>query len=306
MRITCKFLPFADGFLKGYFSKTFVYTGLRDDFQHMYCDGLANGSPEDPARMVEYLTHMVEEVFAESRREWQQDFWASKAVQSEDGKQTLLDHIAAGAYSYTKAQVQNMDDLSIPTLADPLVEWMGRVLISAALNSQGCFIHCLWQPDCHTAPDEFRYCVRDDTVCRPSCLWSRNRYPPWLLPLYGHEELNKGEVWFDLETLVSDSYNNYQNDGIEAETRMPDLADFLNPVTKHNVFAKANRLAVCWDPHNRYPMGILGEYGKEMKAVNHIPFSCGQNGDEFKIFSEVAHWVNLYDFDLLEDKALRK
>lgn len=181
-----------------------------------------------------------------------------------------------------------------------MTETFKNSLISAALKSQMCHLHCTAAAPGHENDCAFwteaggadlsksRFCPRPGVVCQAQC-WRNSKHSK-VMELYGVKELTSDDsIWnFDFGSFLQDSYDHWQDHRGQPDQMFPSVDDLLNDQV---VDPFGSFLPVCYDEHST-PLNFFA-YEKS------IPCTCGDRyGNETAMFFKAAgfeSWVGLQD-----------
>lgn len=173
-------------------------------------------------------------------------------------------------------------------------------LISAALKSQMCHLHCSpaapgKENDCGGFKDKdgaeeskCRFCPRPGVVCQAQC-W-RNSKRSKVMELYGIGQLTRADnPWdFAFASYLQDSYDHWSDHRAHPDQMFPSVEDFLNDLVTDSF---GSYLPICFDEHIR-PGDFLVDGGDKA-----IPCTCGDAyGNETAMLFKAAgfdNWVAL-------------
>jgi len=173
-------------------------------------------------------------------------------------------------------------------------------LISSALKSQMCHLHCApaeagKENDCGAFRDKdgveeskSRFCPRPGVVCQAQC-W-RNSKNSKVMELYGVGELTRADnPWdFAFGAYLQGSYDHWRDHRGQPDQMFPSVEDLLNDQVTDSF---GSYLPVCYDEHIR-PGDFLLDGGDKQ-----IPCTCGDAyGNETAMFFKAAgfdNWVAL-------------
>ena len=192
-----------------------------------------------------------------------------------------------------------------------------NALISSALKSQMCHIHC--SPSDRDSDDgndpcafkdeddggkmsKSRFCPSPDVVCQAQC-W-RNSPHAKNLELFGTKELSQpGNMWeINLDSYLQESHDHWEQYHGGTDPDFPSVTDLLyDQVTD----ASGSFLPVCFDA-NIMPSDFEDATGDDRA----IPCTCGDSyGNETSWFFHEAgfdHWVALQDHpEKLADRCMK-
>ena len=168
-------------------------------------------------------------------------------------------------------------------------------LISAALKSQMCHLHCSpAQPghanDCASFKGALgdqlgksRFCPRPGVVCQAQC-W-RNSPHSKVVELYGINELTSpGSPWdFNFDSYVQESFEHWSDHRARPDHMFPSVDDIFSDAVTDPF---GSFLPVCYDEHI-LPDDFLGKGDKA------IPCTCGDAyGNETALFFKAAGFDN--------------
>lgn len=191
-----------------------------------------------------------------------------------------------------------------------------NTMISAALKSQMCHIHCS-SDDSYSAKDESgkcadallakhedvaaaQFCPAPRTMCQAQC-W-RNSVHAKNIALFGLDEISQpGNQWdMDLGPFLTASYNHWQTNRFNQSQPFPSIKDLMEDTVDTT---SGSFLPVCYDETVK-PMDFLIKNSDQNRA---LPCVCGDSfGNETAYFFREAGFESWVDKDAhLGDRCQR-
>ncbi|MCJ1292809.1 hypothetical protein MMC34_004362 [Xylographa carneopallida] len=207
-----------------------------------------------------------------------------------DDTTTLADEIILGTYAGMTRSAHERFVQNPSIIEQEMTNAFKNALISTALKSQMCHLHCTPIDVAEATPwtDPNRFCPDANTICQAQC-W-QNSGVAHIMPIFGGDELNTANNQWDLSLsdFLEGSYRHWQQYRMKPAEMFPSVDDLL---TNELTDTSGCFLPVCMDLHTP-PEAI--------SSSNHdVPCTCGDAyGNETAAFLQDAgfdQWSEIKD-----------
>jgi hypothetical protein len=206
-------------------------------------------------------------------------FGENSSFPPDDQETVLADQIATGEYvTLTPAQRERFVDKPSMIEQDMTTTFRNSI-ISAALKSQMCHLHCAPVPDAYsqcTPGKSDRYCPDPSTLCQAQC-W-RDSFHAKNLALFGLDELqDKDNIWnLGIQEFLQTSYELWRDDRYSrVHNAFPSFDDVFHNRT---VSTSGSYLPVCYDEFIRpdnFRANSNGHESGHHERKRELPCTCG-------------------------------